>query len=141
MWKAGTSVLSTASGFRKAGYRPVDRDGIAQLVWKPFTEDASPPGWIRQKKKPGIIPGKVTVSGFINGVCPAQNIAYERAKRAVAEFDDRVEFQSFNASDPEVLEEWGMSDALFIDNRQVRTGPPPSYEKIRKKIAKRVKKL
>ena len=39
------------------------------------------------------------------------------------------------------LEEWGMSDALFIDNRQVRTGPPPSYEKIRKKIAKRVKKF
>ncbi len=45
------------------------------------------------------------------------------------------------ASDPEVLEEWEMSDALFIDNRQVRTGPPPSYEKIRKKIAKRINKL
>lgn len=140
-WGLTLPFWMKASWFRKAGYRPVDRDGIAQLVWKPFTEDASPPGWIRQKKKPGIIPGKVTVSGFINGVCPAQNIAYERAKRAVAEFDDRVEFQSFNASDPEVLEEWGMSDALFIDNRQVRTGPPPSYEKIRKKIAKRVKKL
>ncbi len=46
-----------------------------------------------------------------------------------------------NRSDPEVLQEWGMSDALFIDVRQVRTGPPPSYKKIRKKIAKRVKKL
>ena len=37
--------------------------------------------------------------------------------------------------------EWGVSDALFIDNKQVRTGPPPSYEKIRKAISKKVKKL
>jgi len=35
----------------------------------------------------------------------------------------------------------GMRDALFIDGKQVRTGPPPSYEKIRKIIANRVKKL
>jgi hypothetical protein len=34
-----------------------------------------------------------------------------------------------------------MSDALFIDGREVRNGPPPKYEKIRKKIEKRVKKI
>jgi len=35
----------------------------------------------------------------------------------------------------------GIVDAFFIDGKQVRTGPPPSYEKIKKLIAKRVKKL
>ena len=33
------------------------------------------------------------------------------------------------------------SDALFIDNKQVSTGPPPSYKKIERLIAKRVRKL
>ncbi len=43
--------------------------------------------------------------------------------------------------DKETFLEWGIADALFIDNKQVRTGPPPSYEKIKKKISKRVGKL
>jgi hypothetical protein len=48
--------------------------------------------------------------------------------------------------DRETFLEWGISDALFIDGKQVRTGPPPSYEKInyekiKEKIVKRVKKL
>ena len=37
--------------------------------------------------------------------------------------------------------EWGISDALYIDNKAVRTGPPPSYEKIKKKITRKVRKL
>ena len=32
-------------------------------------------------------------------------------------------------------------DALFIDNKEVRTGPPPSYERIHKLISKRLRKL
>ena len=50
-------------------------------------------------------------------------------------------FQEINTFDKEVFSEWGISDALFIDNKKIRTGPPPSYEKIEKKIAKRVKRL
>jgi len=34
-----------------------------------------------------------------------------------------------------------MNDALFIDGREVRNGPPPKYDKIKKKIAKKLKKL
>ena len=83
----------------------------------------------------------MTVTSFVNGWCPGQNLAYERAKRAAAEFGDAVVFQEHYTLDREVLMEWGMSDALFIDGRAVRTGPPPSCEKIRKKIAARVKKL
>jgi len=37
--------------------------------------------------------------------------------------------------------EWGIADALYIDDKEVRTGPPPSYKKIKKKIARQVKKL
>jgi len=40
-----------------------------------------------------------------------------------------------------VLLDWGIADGLFIDGKQVRTGPPPSYEKVRRIIEKRVNRL
>lgn len=130
-----------ASWFKKQGYKTVDRQGMQVLLWKPFTDDAIPPKWIRQKKKPGIEPGKVRVSGFINGWCPAQNIVFERAKRASVEFEGKVIFQEYDTSDRATFLEWGISDALFVDEKEVWTGPPPSYEKIKKIIEKKVKKL
>ncbi|MFC2058139.1 GNAT family N-acetyltransferase [Chloroflexota bacterium] len=130
-----------ASWFKKQGFKKVDRQGIQVLLWKPFSEDAEPPKWIRPKKKPGKEDGKVVVTAFLNGWCPAQNMVFERAKRASAEFGDSVEFREINTFDRETFLEWGISDDLFVDGKQVRTGPPPSYEKARKIIAKRVKKL
>ena len=76
-----------ASWFKKQGYRKADRDSIRALMWKPFTDDAEPPRWVRQRKTPEPVPGKVTVTAFINGWCPAMNLVFERAKRAAAEFD------------------------------------------------------
>jgi hypothetical protein len=43
--------------------------------------------------------------------------------------------------DRAVFQEWGITDALFVDGKEVRTGPPPKYERIKKKIAKRIKAL
>lgn len=130
-----------ASWFKKQGYSKVDRQGLAVLLWKPFTDTVEPPQWIKQKKNPETIPGKVTVTAFVNGWCQAQNMVYERAKRAAAEFGDEVVFREIDTSNRDVLMEWGISDALYIDDKQVRTGPPPSYEKIYKLISKRVRKL
>ena len=56
------------------------------------------------------------------------------------EFGERGEFQEIHTSERNVFCEWGISDALFIDGKEVRTGPPPSIEKIRKIIRKSVKK-
>lgn len=130
-----------ASWFRKQGYSKADRQGISVLLWKPFTDTAEPPRWIRQQKKPGTVPGKVTVTAFVNGWCQAQNMVYERAKRAAAEFGYEVVFREIDTSVRDVFMEWGISDALFMDEKEVRTGPPHSYEKIYKLISKRVDKL
>jgi len=130
-----------ARWFKKQGYEPVDKDGIAVLLWKPFNQDVPAPRWIRQRKAPEVFPGKVSVTAFVNGWCPAQNMVAERARRAAAEFKEKVVFTEMDTSDREVFLEFGISDALFIDDKAVRTGPPPSYEKIRKQIARRVKKL
>jgi len=142
-WGIPLPFWMKASWFKKQGYTKVDKQGFLGnvLLWKPFISDVMPPKWIKQKKKPETIPGKVAITAFLNGWCPAQNLVFERAKRAASEFGDKVMFRKIDTFDRETFLEWGIADALFIDNKQVRTGPPPSYEKIKKMIAKRVRKL
>ena len=140
-WGISLPFWMRAAWFKKHGYKKIDKNGMQVLLWKPFTDEAIPPKLVKRKKAPATQPNKVTVTGFIHGWCPAQNLAYERAKRAAAEFGDAVEFQSYNTFDKEIMLEWGIVDGLFIDGKQVSTGPPPSYVKMRKLIEKRVRKL
>jgi len=138
-WGISWPFWMKASWFQKHGYTRVDKEKGRVLLWKPFTEDANAPKWLAQKKKPHAEPGQVTVTAFMNGWCPGQNLVFERARRAAAEFGDRVVFRAVDTFQPEVFSEWGIIDGLFIDGKKVRTGPPPSYKKIKKLIAKRVK--
>lgn len=140
-WGIWLPFWMKASWFKKQGYTRTDRNGIAVLLWKPFTGDAVPPKWIKRKKKPEPVPGQVTVTAFRNGWCPAQNLIFERAKKAATELGNKVVFRDVDTFDREVFLEWGISDALFIDGKSVRTGPPPPYEKVKNLIARRVKKL
>jgi N-acetylglutamate synthase-like GNAT family acetyltransferase len=139
-WGLGIPVWMKATWFKKQGYKVVDKQGIMRLVWKPFNEKANPPKFIKPRKKPQKGKEKVDVSLFKNGWCPAMNLAYERTLRATAEFKDKIDLKYYDTLDREVLQEWGISDAIYIDGKRVRTGPPPSYEKVRKMIAKRARK-
>ena len=140
-WGMALPVFMRASWFKKQGYKSIDKIGMQVLLWKPFADDAVPPRWVRKAKDPEIEAGKVTVTAFLNGWCPAMNMTFERARKAASELGPQVLFRPIDTFDRTTFLEWGISDALFIDHKQLRTGPPPSYEKIRKKIAKRIKKL
>ncbi|MFA5383491.1 MAG: GNAT family N-acetyltransferase [Eubacteriales bacterium] len=140
VWGLILPFFMKAAWFKKHGYKAVDRIGMQSLLWKPFSGDAVAPRWIRQRKKPEMVPGKVVVSAFVNGWCPAQNITYERAKRSAGEFGDKVLFKEYHTIDRNVFLEWGISDGLFVDKKQIWTGPPPSYEKIKGIIEKQVRK-
>jgi len=140
-WGISLPFFMRAAWFKKQGYKVIDKDGMLRLLWKPFTTGAIPPLFIKQKKTPALIPGKVSVSLFLNGWCPAQNMMYERTKRAIADFKGKVELQEYLTADKNLQREWGITDALFIDNKQVRNGPPPTYKKIRKLIEKRANRI
>jgi GNAT superfamily N-acetyltransferase len=140
-WGVTLPVFMRASWFKKKGYQVAEKQGMMALLWKAFADSAKPPQWIQPKKKPVYLPGTVSIIIFINGWCPAQSLVCERAKRAAADFKGQVEFREYDSSDPAVMMEWGISDGLYIDGREIRTGPPPSYKKIRKLIEKRVKHL
>lgn len=142
-WGLLIPVFMRASWFKKHGYRVAERQGLQVLLWKSFSVDANPPKWIRQKAKPRLEPNTVTVTAFCNGWCPAQNLVVERAKRAASDpqFADKVTFREINTSDREEFLRWGISDGLFINQKQVRTGPPPRYEKIWNLIRKQARKI
>ncbi len=142
-WGIPLPFWMKASWFRKQGYKKVDNNGFLGevLLWKPFAEDAKPPKLIKLKKKPESIPGKIEVTAFNSGWCMGQNLALERAKRAAAEFGSDVVFQEIDTFNRNNLLEWGIPDALYVDGKEVFHGPPPTYEKIRKMLAARVRNL
>ncbi len=139
-WGIALPFWMKAAWFKKHGYKKVDADGIARLMWKPFTSDAIPPKWRKPEKKPEAGIDKVKISAFVHGWCSAKNIAMERLKRIAAEFPNQVEYVEYNTRDRAVMEEWGLSDALYIDTDLVNTGPPPSYDKLKKLVGKKIKK-
>ena len=89
-WGISFPFWMRASWFRKQGYKVVDKNGMFRLLWKPFASDAVPPLLIKQKKLPALVPGKVNISLFLNGWCPAQNMTYERTKRAMKGYEDKI---------------------------------------------------
>ena len=141
-WGVWLPFWMRASWFKKHGYRKADRQGLAALLWKPFVDNALPPRWFPKKDKlPEPIPGKVNVTAYSSGWCLAQNLVYERTKRAAAEFGDKVVFREIDTSSRDAVAKWGVADSVFVDGKNVQKGPPPSYDKIRSLIAKRVKRL
>ena len=140
-WGLSIPVWMKASWFKNQGFIPVEKKGFLGevLLWKTFADDAVPPKWIHQKKKPKKTCGnKVEVTCLSNGWCPAMNLASERAKQTALEFGDAVEIKEIDTFDRDTFHEWGVSDALYIDGKKVRVGPPPSKEKLRKIIGKKV---
>ena len=140
-WGLVIPVWMKASWFKKNGYEKTDRISLQSLVWKSFHEDAIAPKLVRPVKKPEEGNGTVNVCCFNHGWCPAQNISFERTKRAAEELDDKVHFKFYDTSNQETLDEWGISDSIFIDGKEISTGPPKSYEKIKRKIEKRLKRI
>jgi GNAT superfamily N-acetyltransferase len=139
-WGITLPFFMRSKWFKKNGYIRADKDGMTELVWKAFNEEAKPPKLMKIQKRPEVSSDKVTVTCFRNGWCPAQNIACERMKRAVTEYGDRIEYVEIDTDERNNLEEWGISDAIFINDKQINTGPPPSYKKLQKLLKKKVER-
>ncbi len=141
VWGLILPFFMRAGWFKKHGYRKVDRRGISALLWKPFSKEASPPRWMRTVKKPEPVPGKVVITAVTNGWCTGINGMLERARRISREFGDRVVYREVDTGRRGVAREWGLSDALFVDQKNIYKGPPLTYKKIKKIIARKVGRL
>lgn len=140
-WGVSLPVFMRASWFKKQGYRVVDKSGGMRLLWKPFHEQAIAPRFMKKKRRPGKGEDRVDITLFKTGWCPAMNLAYERTLRAAEKFGDKIDLKEYDTLDRNIVKEWGISDGIFIDGKEIRTGPPPSYNKVYKKIEKRARKI
>jgi GNAT superfamily N-acetyltransferase len=137
-WGLWLPFWMRASFFKKHGYRSVDRDGIASLLFKPFVAEARPPRFFRRTVKPlELTPGRVNVTCFVNGWCTAGIVTAERARRVAGEFGEAVTFREIDTSEHAAVAEWGLADALFVEGRRVMTGPPISPDRLRRIVQKR----
>ncbi|MBN1608954.1 MAG: GNAT family N-acetyltransferase [Polyangiaceae bacterium] len=141
-WGVWLPFWMKASWFRKQGYRKADRQGVAVLLWKPFVAEAQPPRWFpKTGRVPEPVSGKVNVTAFSRGWCMAQNLVYERAKRAAVELGDGVALQEVDTSERSAVAEWGLSDEVLLDGKSLQRGPPPSYDQVRRAIARRLTRI
>lgn len=141
-WGLWLPFWMRASFYRKHGYRTVDRNGMACLVFKPFSADARPPRWLRRTaKQPEQASGRVNLTCFVNGWCTAGLVTAERARRVAGEFGDKVAFREIDTSEHATVAEWGLCDALLVDGKQVMTGPPPTAERLRRVVGKRAARV
>lgn len=140
-WGIMLPFFMRSKWFRKHGFKRAERQGMFELVWKPFTDGAEKPRLLKMKRKPAVEKNTVTVTCLRNGWCPAQNLSCERIKRAAAGYSSGIRYIEIDTDNRENMDEWGMADAIFIDDKIVPTGPPPSYEKLQKKLKKMMKRV
>ena len=60
-------------------------------------------------------------------------------QKIAGEYDDRIVYQELNTLDRQIFKNYGISDAIFINNQEIKTIPPLSEDKIRKIINKKLK--
>jgi GNAT superfamily N-acetyltransferase len=137
-WGLRLPMWMRASWFKKHGYHRVDADGIRALVFKAFEPDVPPPRWLRSDKRPADERGRVVLTSCGTGWCLAQNAATERAIRVARGLGIEVVDRD-TCCDRRALEEWGTDAALFLDDRPVRTGPPPSESKLARMMRRRLR--
>jgi GNAT superfamily N-acetyltransferase len=133
-WGISEKFWMTASWYQKQGYEKVDQEGWMVLVWKPFSQNAVAPRWIKGEYTQELIHGKVKVTAFYSGQCPSENIVYHSARVAAGEFGEKVVFEEIDMSSSENRKKYGLKGGLYINGENLFAGPPPTYEDIKKKI-------
>lgn len=127
--------------FRKNGYSPSDATGMQELVQKNLTESEISAVWRKPKKAPPAIDekGLLQVTTFMSGACTVTAIAYERLRKVINGLP--VNSRLIDSSLPRNLDEWGLSDVMFIGSKKVFIGPPPSTQKLHRILVRELKKI
>lgn len=139
-WGTALPVWMKASWYKKQGYVVAGRKGLLGdvLVWKAFTQEAEPPRWDKTAITPEQVRDEVKISCSGNGWCTAMNLSCHRAKKVASEYGDKVIFEETSNFSEEKEFKKGVENSLFINGKRISTGPPPSKEKLRKIISRKI---
>ncbi len=129
-WGMDFPYWNPVSFYEHMGYTRVDQEGMAVLVWKPFSDAAVAPAYRRQAKRPLGDPNRISVFAFLNGWCMGACSQCVTAREAVAGLQHVVDYHEIDTSDRETLREWGISDGVFVEGEPHRPNEPPCTSEV-----------
>jgi len=134
-WGMDFPYWNPVSFYEHMGYSRADTDGAAVLVWKPFSDAASPPSFLRPARPPVGDPDRVSLAAFGSGSCMGLCQQVVAARDAAVGLEGVADYIEVDTSDREALMSWGISGGIFLDGEPLRADePPPSSEVIRQDV-------
>jgi len=130
----GAEWFMPASFFELIGYIPVETRGREILLWKPFLSEAVPPHFLQPHYIFRPIEGTVVVDLFWNAFCQTSAIEAQRVREVCREFGDRVSLREFRAEDREVLLQYQISRAIYVNGEEISWGFEAPKDSIREAI-------
>ncbi|MBD3163422.1 MAG: hypothetical protein GF346_13100 [Candidatus Eisenbacteria bacterium] len=129
-WGMDFPYWNPVSFYEHMGYERADKQGMAVLVWKPFTATAAPPRFHREVRRPEPGAEKVSVTIFCNGWCTGSCEGCIKTRDAVEGLADRIDYREIDTADPEVLQSWGISEGLYVEGELYRPYEPPCTSEV-----------
>ena len=123
-----------ASYFELLGYTPVESRGREMLLWKPLLPDSEPPHFLQPHYVFEPIDGSIVVDLFWNMFCQTSAIEAQRVREVCAEFGDQVTLREFRGEDREVLLQYQISRAIYVNGREISWGVEAPKDGIRNAI-------
>jgi hypothetical protein len=125
VWGMDFPYWNPVSFYEHMGYERADQKGAAVLVWKPFAEDAKPPGFVKTVKSPGTRPDKVSLAVFHHDWCTGSCGEVVKSREAIEGLEDVIDYTEVDAADPAELAEWGIVAGVFVEGEPHRPHEPP----------------
>lgn len=123
-----------AAYFELREYTPVESRGREILLWKPLLPDAVPPHFLQPHYVFEPIEGSVVVDLFWNAFCQTSMMEAQRVREVCLEFGNRVLLREFRAEDREVLLQYQIARAIYVNGREIGWGFEAPKEGIRAAI-------
>ncbi len=123
-----------ASFFEPLGYTPIESRGREVLLWKTLTPHAIPPHFLQPHYVFEPVEGIVAVDLFWNAFCQTSVIEALRVREVCQEFGSRVRLREFSAEDREVLLQYQISRAIYVNGEEIGWGFEAPKEGIRDAI-------
>ena len=130
----GAEWFMPAAFFEHIGYEGIDGRERSHLLWKPFSDDAVPPRFLKRCYAFTPIVGKVVVDLFYNEFCQTSGLEAQRVREVCAEFGDRVVLNESCAEDHHALLACGISRAIYVNGAEIGWGYEAPKDGIRAAI-------
>lgn len=119
--------------FQKLGFRRVAKTSdILVKTWG----DVKDPTSFRKSYEYHSVSGKVVIDYFWSPFCLTVCREIRNIRAVASEFGKKVVLREYRSDDPDVLEKYGLSRALFINGQLKNWGYAAPKEELRKEISK-----